>query len=62
MSYSNQQQRFTQFTSELAKLSEKHGIAIQSIGGITIYDDPIDIQYTNDASSGDLEYKIRKEA
>jgi len=54
-----EQQRFTNFTQELAELSKKHGIVLQAIGGVMIAD-PKDehldnLTYTNDATSGDLE-------
>ncbi len=54
-----EQKRFTAFTKELAELSKKHGIVLQSIGGVTIADlkdkDLQKLSYTDDATSGDLE-------
>ncbi|WP_255452771.1 hypothetical protein [Aquimarina sp. RZ0] len=35
-------------------LSNKHNIAIQSIGGIYIFDEPMIISYDADETSGDL--------
>ena len=52
---------FKLFTKELSELSQKYGVAIRSVGGIEIYDDPRDlqgIQYSSDWTSGDLEYYI----
>jgi len=39
--------------SELAKLSKKYGVAIKSIGGVMI-GNIADIEYSSDATSGDL--------
>ena len=48
-----EQERFEKFTQELAKLSKKYGIAIKAIGGVKI-GDILDIEYSNDYTSGDL--------
>lgn len=54
-----EQDRFTKFTQELAELSKKHGVVLQSIGGVQIteQDNPAleKLEYTDDATSGDLE-------
>lgn len=47
--------RFSKFTKELAKLSSKYGIAIQSTGGVYYFDKPIRITYRDDPTSGDLD-------
>lgn len=47
---------FQAFTKELAKLSLKYGVAIQSIGGVEI-GELSSIVYSNDPTSGDLEYR-----
>lgn len=49
-------EKFEAFTLELAKLSKKYGIGIESCGGV--YFDPIKtIQYSSDHTSGDLTYE-----
>jgi hypothetical protein len=56
----NKQQRFEDFTAELTELSKKHGIAIKAIGGVYIADNAAElanITYSQDASSGDLEWE-----
>lgn len=50
----NVKERFREFVEELEMLSNKHNIAIQSIGGIFIFDDPMIISYDADETSGDL--------
>jgi hypothetical protein len=49
------------FVRELTAISKKHGVAVMSIGGVFILEDAnamLDIAYTCDASSGDLEFKL----
>lgn len=46
--------RFQDFVEELEMLSNKHNIAIQSIGGVYIFEDPQIINYDADETSGDL--------
>jgi hypothetical protein len=48
-----EQERFEKFTQELAKLSKKYGVAVKAIGGVKI-GDILDIEYSNDSTSGDL--------
>ncbi|WP_148639270.1 hypothetical protein [Aquimarina longa] len=50
----NQRTRFQKFVTALEKLSNTHNIAIQSIGGVYIFDKPVDITYDADHTSGDL--------
>ena len=48
---------YDKFIAELTKLSRKYGVAIQSIGGIYLADDPgefRDVSYIADITSGDL--------
>jgi len=57
------QKRFEAFTEELSKLSMKYSITIQSIGGVTIFEEGelLEVRYSNDSTSGDLypySYKI----
>lgn len=47
--------RFQQFTKDLAKLSSKYGIAIQSTGGVYFFDNPVRVTYRDDHTSGDLD-------
>ena len=62
----NKQQRFEDFTAELAQLSKKYGIAIKSVGGVYITNEKSNfskgefknLQYSNDASSNDLYFEI----
>ena len=57
----NQYTRFKNFTEKLALLSAEYGVAIQSIGGVHIFDDPAEasgIVYSQDHTGGDLEYKL----
>lgn len=49
--------RFTFFVAELALLSRKYGVAIQSTGGVC-FGDFEGIEYSTDASSGDLTFNI----
>lgn len=53
------QQRFEGFTTELAALSRKYGIVLQSTGGVSFLEPEApelqNLTYSNDASSGDLE-------
>lgn len=55
--YQLKQLRFTFFVAELAMLSRKYGVAIQSTGGVC-FGDFDGIEYSNDASSGDLTFNI----
>jgi len=57
------QERFKLFTAELSKLSDKYGILITSVGGVTIFEEGelLGVKYSNDSTSGDLHpysYKI----
>ena len=47
-------ERFGEFVDELEMLSNKHNIAIQSIGGVYIFENPMRISYDADETSGDL--------
>jgi len=54
-----QEENFQKFIEELTELSKKYNIAIKSTGGVIIYspdEDLSDIVYTNDSSSGDLDF------
>lgn len=55
--YQPKQLRFNYFVAELAMLSRKYGVAIQSTGGVC-FGDFDGIEYSNDASSGDLTFNI----
>jgi hypothetical protein len=48
--------RFDDFVKALEKLSVKYGVTIQSVGGVSIYDegDIAAIEYSRDPTSGDL--------
>ncbi|WP_271729087.1 hypothetical protein [Aquimarina algiphila] len=50
----NKKIRFQQFVGELEKLSNKYNVAIDSIGGVYIFDEPMEINYDPDETSGDL--------
>ena len=48
---------YDKFIAELTKLSRKYGVAIQSVGGVYLADDPSEfsnIRYDADITSGDL--------
>ena len=48
---------YDKFIAELTKLSRKYGVAIQSVGGIYLADDPDEfrnVNYVADITSGDL--------
>ena len=48
---------YDKFIAELTQLTRKYGVAIQSVGGVILADDPIEfcnIRYVADISSGDL--------
>ena len=48
---------YDQFIAELTKLSRKYGVAIQSVGGIYLADEPGEfrnVRYVADITSGDL--------
>ena len=51
----SEETRFLEFTKALAKLSSKYGIAIQSTGGVYFFDQPVQVTYSDDHTSGDLE-------
>ena len=60
----NEQERFEAFTSDLAALSKKYGIAIRSTGGVHIFENASDaenIVYGVDHTSGDLEFLTNQE-
>jgi len=48
---------YDKFIAELTKLSRKYGVAIQSVGGVILADNPSgfrDVTYVADITSGDL--------
>lgn len=48
---------YDKFIAELTKLTRKYGVAIQSVGGVILADDPTEfraVSYVADISSGDL--------
>lgn len=48
---------YEQFMTELTALTRKYGVAIQSVGGVILADEPNefrDVDYVADISSGDL--------
>ena len=48
---------YDKFIAELTQLSRKYGVAIQSVGGVILADNPgefRDVTYIADISSGDL--------
>lgn len=48
---------YNQFITELTALTRKYGVAIQSVGGVMLADEPgefQDVTYIADISSGDL--------
>ena len=48
---------YDKFIAELTQLTRKYGVAIQSVGGVTLADDPTEfraVSYVADISSGDL--------
>ena len=48
---------YNQFITELTALTRKYGVAIQSVGGIYLADDPGEfrnVSYVADITSGDL--------
>lgn len=52
---------YDKFVAELTKLTRKYGVAIKSIGGVAIADDPSefsDVSYEADITSGDI-YPVR---
>ncbi len=54
-----EQERFEAFVSALTQLTKTHGVALQATGGVYIAHNPEDlknINYSCDASSGDLNY------
>lgn len=50
----NAERRFSGFIKELTKISNKYQIAIQSTGGVSIFNDKEKIKYDEDHTSGDL--------
>lgn len=57
-----EQQRFEHFIRELTSLSQRHGIVIQSTGGVHIFAATESLQglaYSTDASSGDLTFTTK---
>ena len=48
-----EKRNFEKFRAELTKISQKYGVAIKSIGGVSI-GEIADIEYSNDPESGDL--------
>ncbi len=48
---------YDKFIAELTKLSRKYGVAVQSVGGVYLADDPGEfrsVRYVADITSGDL--------
>lgn len=48
---------YDSFVAELTKLTRKYGVAIKSIGGVAITDDPSEfsgVTYEADITSGDI--------
>ena len=48
---------YDKFIAELTKLTRKYGVAIQSVGGVILADDPgefSNVTYCADITSGDL--------
>jgi len=59
----NADRRFTSFLQALERISERYGVLIQSIGGVTLLnDDELErlcrVFYIDDLTSGDLLYRI----
>ncbi|MBR09460.1 MAG: hypothetical protein CMP48_17465 [Rickettsiales bacterium] len=54
MKRQSQKVRFRKFVKDLERISTENGIAIQSVGGVYIFDGPIKITYHKDHTSGDL--------
>lgn len=54
MKRQSQKVRFQRFVRDLERISTKHGIAIEAVGGVYIFDEPIKITYDKDHTSGDL--------
>ncbi len=53
----NIEANYDNFIAELTALSRKYGVAIHSVGGVHLADDPnefCDVRYVADISSGDL--------
>lgn len=48
-----EKRNFEKFRAELTKLSQKYGVSIKSIGGVSI-GKIADIEYSNEPESGDL--------
>ena len=51
------EQNYDRFIAELTALTRKYGVAIQSVGGVYLTDEPGEFEkltYTADISSGDL--------
>ena len=48
---------YDKFIAELTQLTRRYGVAIQSVGGVILADDPTEfraVSYVADISSGDL--------
>ena len=48
---------YDEFIAELTSLTRKYGVAIQSVGGVILADDPSEfctVSYVADITSGDL--------
>ena len=48
---------YDKFIAELTKLTRKYGVAIQSVGGVHLADDPSEfrnVRYVADITSGDI--------
>lgn len=61
--YKERDKRFNNFIEELELLSKKYGVFINSTGGVNIWNKEdikdIDVvEYSNDPTSGDLEYQV----
>lgn len=51
------QRNHQRFVKQLTRLSRRHGVAVKSVGGVTVSGDPdefADLVYMGDISSGDL--------
>jgi hypothetical protein len=54
---SQTEHNYDRFIAELTALTRKYGVAIQSVGGVYLADEPAEfdnVTYTADISSGDL--------
>ena len=60
------EERYSQFTTELEALSVKYGISLKAIGGVIVWEEGEleGINYSDDITSGDLyalQYKVKGE-